>query len=102
MRYLPYAFTEHGVTMLASILKSSRARRMNITIARVFIAFKKFILENKDILKQLAELKERINSHDMQLHEIHDAIEILLCEKIKKDEWKNRERIGYKRKKQFT
>src|SRR5438876_2853295 len=47
---LPYACTEHGVTMLASVLKSSKARKMNIAIVRAFIALKKFVLENSEIL----------------------------------------------------
>ncbi len=42
----PYAFTEHGVTMLASILKSPKARKMNIAIVRAFIALKKFFSKN--------------------------------------------------------
>lgn len=42
-KYLPYAFTEHGVTMLASILKSQIARKMNIAIVRAFIGLRKFV-----------------------------------------------------------
>jgi len=49
-KYLPYAFTEHGVTMLASILKSPKARKMNIAIVRAFIALKRFVLENNKII----------------------------------------------------
>jgi len=47
----PYAFTEHGVTMLASILKSPRARKMNIAIVRAFIALKKFVDRNNNVLE---------------------------------------------------
>jgi hypothetical protein len=46
----PYAFTEHGVTMLASILKSPKARKMNIAIVRAFIALKRFANKNAAIL----------------------------------------------------
>ncbi len=94
---LPYAFTEHGVTMLASILKSSKARKMNIAIVRAFISLKKFVLEHNDILEQLKELKERIGNHDVQLNQIYDVIENLLDEKVHQQAWKDRERIGFKK-----
>ena len=94
---LPYAFTEHGVTMLASVLKSSKARKMNIAIVRAFIALKKFVLEHNDIREQLKELKERIGNHDVQLTQIYDVIENLLDDKAEQKTWKERERIGFKK-----
>jgi len=69
----PYAFTEHGVTMLASVLKSRVAREMNITIVRAFIALRKFAIQYKDILEQLDGLRERISGHDAQLNQIYDV-----------------------------
>ena len=51
--YLPYAFTEHGVTMLASVLRSAKARKMNIAIVRVFVALKKRALVNDQVLNLL-------------------------------------------------
>lgn len=51
----PYAFTEHGVTMLASVLKSKRAVDMNIAIVRAFIAIRHFINKHKDLAEQLHE-----------------------------------------------
>ncbi len=98
---LPYAFTEHGVTMLASVLKSSKARKMNIAIVRAFIALKKFANKNAAVINLVKELKERIDEHDVQLGSIYDAIENLLDEKeeekTKKITWENRERIGFKK-----
>lgn len=93
---LPYAFTEHGVTMLASVLRSPKARKMNIAIVRVFIALKKFAIEHSDILQQLHELKERVGAHDVQLNQIYDAIENLLNMKEEQKNWENRKRIGFK------
>ena len=97
----PYAFTEHGVTMLASILKSPKARKMNIAIVRAFIALKKFANKNEAILNLVKELKERIDEHDVQLGSIYDAIENMLDEKeevkAKKINWEERERIGFKK-----
>jgi len=48
-KYNPYAFTEHGVTMLASVLKSDKAIEMNLVIVRAFIALRKFALNYKDL-----------------------------------------------------
>jgi hypothetical protein len=99
---LPYAFTEHGVTMLASVLKSSTARKMNIAIVRAFIALRKFAIQYKDILEQFDELKEKIGNHDAQLNQIYNALENMLEKKVEEenqlDLWKNRERIGFKNK----
>ena len=98
-RYLPYAFTEHGVTMLASILKSPKARKMNIAIVRAFIALKKFVNKNTNVLALVQELKDRVGEHDVQLSSIYDAIENLLEEKVeekvKEKDWNERKRIGF-------
>ncbi|MBA2248581.1 MAG: ORF6N domain-containing protein [Chitinophagaceae bacterium] len=98
---LPYAFTEHGVTMLASVLKSPMARKMNIAIVRAFIALKKFALQHTEVLQQLIELRDRLGSHDVQLNQIYDAIENLLDEKTAKTtetkKWQERDRIGFKK-----
>ena len=97
---LPYAFTEHGVTMLASVLKSPIARKMNIAIVRAFIALRKFAIQYKDILEQLDGLRDRISGHDAQLNQIYEALENMLDKKadeeIKLETWKNRKRIGFK------
>ena len=97
---LPYAFTEHGVTMLASVLKSPIARKMNIAIVRAFIALRKFAIQYKDILEQLDGLREKIGSHDAQLNQIYEALENMLDKKVeeenKLESWTNRKRIGFK------
>ena len=100
-KYLPYAFTEHGVTMLASILKSPKARKMNIAIVRAFIELKKFVSKSDAVFGLVKELKERIDEHDVQLSSIYNAIEGLLDEReqanAKKIGWEERERIGFKK-----
>ena len=94
---VPYAFTEHGVTMLASVLKSTKARKMNIAIVRAFIALKKFALEHTDILEHIKDLRDRVGGHDAQLNQIYTAIENLLDEKAEQKRWEDRERIGFKK-----
>jgi phage regulator Rha-like protein len=81
----PYAFTEHGVTMLASILKSRKAIDMNIAIVRAFIAMRYFANSHKDLFEQINDLKKemetRLGEHDTQLAAIYDALENLLDKK---------------------
>ena len=101
----PYAFTEHGVTMLASVLKSKKAVDMNIAIVRAFIAIRHFINKHKDLAEQIhelrTELQTRIGEHDVQLTSIYDALENLLDKKGDENEqaqqWKERQRIGFKK-----
>ena len=96
-KYLPYAFTEHGVAMLASVLKSDKARKMNIAIIRAFIALRKLAIKNNELIELIKELRRRVDEHDVQLVGIYDAIENLLDERVEKESWKNRERIGFKK-----
>jgi len=95
---LPYAFTEHGVTMMASILKSKKAVQMNIAIVRAFIALKQFALNYKELAEQIKELKDTTDNHNVQLNQIYNALENLLDEKVEQKKWEERERIGFKKK----
>jgi hypothetical protein len=97
----PFAFTEHGVTMLASVLRSDRAIKMNIAIVRAFIALKEFAINYKDLAGQINAIRQTMSSHSEQLNQIYDAIENMMDEKEEKKEqkrlWKERERIGFKK-----
>jgi len=97
-KYLPYAFTEQGVAMLSGVLRSDVAITMNIAIMRAFVEIRKALLLQPDIKKQLLELSERLEEHDVQINEIYDAIENLMDEKIAQKKWEKRERIGFKTK----
>ena len=96
-RKLPYAFTEHGVTMAATVLKSQTARKMNIAIVRAFIALRKLAVKSYEVLALVREMKIRIDEHDVQLKSIYDTIENLLDIKAEEKSWKERERIGFKK-----
>ena len=98
-KYLPYAFTEQGVAMLSGVLRSSKAISMNIAIMRAFVDVRKILLKQNSINEQLAEIKERIGEHDIQLNELYDAMDNLIDEKIAQLKWNDRERIGFKIKK---
>lgn len=95
-KYLPYAFTEHGVTMLASVLKSDKARKMNITIVRAFIAMRKMVIQYGEIIDQIEALRDKIGNHDAQLNQIYDAIENMLDEKADQQKKEHRTPIGFK------
>ena len=94
---LPLAFMEHGVTMLASVLKSKKATQMNISIIRAFIALKQFALNYKELAEQIKELKETTGNHNLQLNQIYTALKNLLTEKAQQKNWQDRERIGFKK-----
>ncbi len=90
----PFAFTEHGVTMLASVLKSKKAIKVNIAIVEAFIALKEFASGYKEIDKRLKELED---SYNKQFKDVYEAIDYLL-QKDKQDiSQKERKQIGYKR-----
>jgi hypothetical protein len=99
--YLPYAFTEHGVTMLASVLKSPTARKMNIVIVRAFIALRKIAKQYHEIIESLEQLKDRMGGYDAQLSQIYEALENMFDKKVeeenKLEKWMNREKIGFKK-----
>ena len=93
---LPYVFSEHGVSMLASVLKSRKAVKMNISIIRAFIALRQFAIKYKDLVEQITELKESVGNHNDQLKQIYDTLEDLLEEKAEEENWQAREPIGFK------
>jgi phage regulator Rha-like protein len=68
-KYLPYAFTEHGVLMLSNVLKSDRAIEMSIKIIDVFVKLREMLLTHKDILSKLEQLEKQVvqNSEDIQM-----------------------------------
>lgn len=70
-KYLPFAFTEQGVAMLSSILKSTRAVHVNIEIMRAFVRVREMIQSNSDLAKKLARLEEK---YDAQFRVVFKAI----------------------------
>jgi hypothetical protein len=74
-RYLPYAFTEQGVAMLSSVLRSSRAVQVNIAIMRTFVRLREMLLSNTELARKLAALE---NKYDAQFKVVFDAIRELM------------------------
>jgi phage regulator Rha-like protein len=90
-KYLPYVFTEHGVLMLANVLKSERAIHMSVQIIRVFVQMREMALTHKDILVKLLKIEKKVTEHDEELKMLFDAVKGLLSEPKKE-----RVKIGYK------
>ena len=92
-RKLPYAFTEHGVTMLASILRSEKAVSMSIVIVRAFIAL-------RHLARQYEELEEKLNrleaTNKKQFKEIYQVLNLLVEKKQREEDFEKRRRIGFK------
>lgn len=75
---LPYAFTEHGVAMLASVLNSQRAIRMSIVIVKTFVKLRETMSMHKEVFFKLNELERRIQIHDKDIGDIFEAIRQLI------------------------
>lgn len=92
-RYLPYVFTEHGVAMLASVLKSDRAVEMSILIIRAFIKLREILASNKDLAHKIEELERDQRMQNKHINSIYKIIERFLEEPIK-----SRGPMGFERK----
>jgi hypothetical protein len=75
-RYLPHAFTEQGVAMLSSVLRSPRAVRVNIEIMRAFVRLREVLASHADLARKLAQLETR---YDQQFKVVFDAIRALMA-----------------------
>ncbi|MFH0917533.1 MAG: ORF6N domain-containing protein [Candidatus Omnitrophota bacterium] len=80
MKHAPslYAFTEHGVTMLSSVLRSKRAVQVNIAIVRAFVKLRQILLSHKELFHKLEELEQKYEKHDLAIKGIFEAIRQLM------------------------
>ena len=91
-RYLPYAFTEQGVAMLSSVLRSKQAIKVNIQIMRIFTRFKELLADNLNLYLEIEEIKKKIANQDQNIELVFSYLDELIEKKkssIKK--------IGFKR-----
>lgn len=81
-QYLPYVFTEQGVSMLSSVLKSKQAITVNVQIMRTFVKMRQFALENKDLSERLAMVEKYLmqysKDNNAEIDKINEAINYLL------------------------
>lgn len=94
--YLPYAFTEHGAVMLASVLNSERAIIVNMHIIRIFNKMREMLILHKDVLVEIANLKSQISGHEEKILRVFEYLRQLQEVNQNKLRFENRPRIGYK------
>jgi len=88
---LPYVFSEHGILMLANVIKSQRAIAMSIKIIEVFVKFREMLVSQKDLLLKFEQLEKVIVQHDDDIQSIFRALKQLIQQKNEP-----REPIGFK------
>jgi hypothetical protein len=79
IKYLPYAFTEHGAIMAANVLNSSQAVRMSVFVVRDFVKLREMLATHKELAHKLAELERKLQSHDDSIQSLVDAIRQLMA-----------------------
>jgi len=97
LRKPPLVFTEQGVAMLSSVLNSERAIMVNIQIIRVFTKMRKLLSSQKEILLKLEHLEKKDIEQDEKIMLIFEYLKQLEQTKQEELDFKNRERIGFKR-----
>ncbi len=90
IKYLPFAFTEQGIAMLSSILKSKKAIWMNIQIMRTFVQIKQIAVTHKELSLKLKDLEQKVGKHDEDIQSIIYAIQRLMIQ-----EEKPKRRMGF-------
>jgi hypothetical protein len=96
-RYMPMVFTEHGVLMLSSVLRSDRAIEMNIQIMRIFTKMKEMLLTHKDLIKRIDIIERNLEGQGHEIKALFGYMKKLMEEKESKIEQESRKRIGYKK-----
>ena len=78
LKYRPYAFTEEGVAMLSSVLRSQRAVQVNIAIMRAFVQLRSALESNRELARRFSELEKRVGKQDQNIAAILEAIRQLI------------------------
>lgn len=77
-RYRPYAFTEHGALMAASVLNTPRAIEISVYVVRAFVQLRELLASNQQLANKLDELERKLLTHDKAITEIVQAIRLLM------------------------
>ena len=92
---LPLAFTEHGILMLANVLRGGRAVQMSIRIIEVFVKMREMLLTHKDLLLKIEKIEQSMSSHDHQITVLFEHLKRLLESKSQQEGQESRKRIGF-------
>lgn len=87
----PFAFTEYGAIMAASVLNTRRAMEVSVFVVRAFVRLRGIISSNKELAGKLSELEQRLSGHDRHIRDLITAIRKLMRPEVSK-----RRRIGFK------
>ena len=93
-RHKPFAFTEQGIAMLSSVLKSKKAIQMNIAIMRAFVMMRKFALTYQELSEKLIELEKL---HNQKFDDIDQILTYLIQKDNQKTQQSTRKQVGYKK-----
>mgnify|MGYP000343625519 CR=1 FL=1 len=93
-RHLPYVFTEQGVAMLSSVLRSQRAVEVNIAIMRAFVVLRRYALTYTELAEKIAALEARFGA---EIADIHEALRQLATVDEGAKGWEGRSRIGFQK-----
>ena len=93
LRYSPMAFTEQGVAMLSSVLKSKKAVHVNIQIMRIFTAIRQRLADNIELRLEVEKIKKKLDNHDKNIELVFQYLDELL---VKKENPKTKSKIGFK------
>ena len=74
-KYMPYAFTEHGITMLAGLLNSDIAVDISIRIVKAFITMRKFLITNGQVFERLTNVEHKLLEHDNKINQVFDVLQ---------------------------
>lgn len=77
-RKLPFVFTEHGAIMAATVLNSSRAVQMSVYVVRAFVQLRRSLAGHKELAQKLQVLERKVESHDVEIHSVIEAIRKLM------------------------
>jgi hypothetical protein len=77
-RYAPYAFTEHGAIMAATVLNSERAVEMSVFVVRAFVRLREMLATNQQLAAKIDELETRLDTHDASIQDLLEAIRELM------------------------
>jgi hypothetical protein len=73
-RYAPYAFTEHGAIMAATVLNSEQAVEMSVFVVRAFVRLREMLASNEKLAAKIDELEQRLDTHDASIQDLIEAI----------------------------
>ena len=93
--FLPFAFTEHGVIMLANVLNSERAIQASVRIVEVFIKMREMLMAHKELFMELEQIRQQLTEHDNKLLLIFEYLKQFEEAKQQQLEQENRKRIGF-------